>query len=416
MKKFTMLSIFLCMSLYKPVSLLSYDINSTNVLIKKMMTFESVKKKAIEGDRISQNEMGVLYIQQPSPLKRDPNKAYYWFKKSAEQGYSDGLYNLGLCFAKGTGTDINEAKAIELYIAAVKKGSGPAATNLGVMHADGRGVPKDLTKAVEWYKIGVSLGDRVSIKNLAIRYYFGGGVRKDYTKSLPLMIALDELGEGDQRLWSGMSEIRRTLSKDQLHMAKLEGGTIAGLVRSYDNRKNHEGYINELDKKILNYLKENQLQEQINVDVEDIHTDDKTKNIIPNNHLGQQYCGIKMSMNKDDIRQIMGPAKQAFESTWLYYLDHNDDGMDRKETVVSIEFIGNRIDSVGCATDFYVPMKNDYCSIRGISIADNKNLVRNKLGKPDKSDICEGLPCDKYGNIVFKYMYDHVWFIKYYNH
>jgi TPR repeat protein len=55
-----------------------------------------------------------------------------WYRKAAEQGYVDALYNLGLFYATGQGTQVDEAEAYALWSVAAKMDSG-AKSNLEII-------------------------------------------------------------------------------------------------------------------------------------------------------------------------------------------------------------------------------------------------------------------------------------------
>ena len=78
------------------------------------------------------NTDGVMNID-VYPLKNFPDveKAFCWYQKAAEQGYAKAQYNLGVCYANGTGVEKNIQKAVELYQRAVEQGNADAQNNLG---------------------------------------------------------------------------------------------------------------------------------------------------------------------------------------------------------------------------------------------------------------------------------------------
>jgi len=67
---------------------------------------------------------------------------------SAVQGHARAQYNLGACYAIGTGVAKDEAKAAELYTKAADHGHAGAQHNLTRFYKRGVGGTKDETKAV----------------------------------------------------------------------------------------------------------------------------------------------------------------------------------------------------------------------------------------------------------------------------
>ncbi|WP_268808418.1 tetratricopeptide repeat protein [Oceanospirillum multiglobuliferum] len=45
-------------------------------------------------------------------VKQDPEKAFRWFKKAAEQGNTKAQYNLGLMYRSGLGVEQDMVKAV----------------------------------------------------------------------------------------------------------------------------------------------------------------------------------------------------------------------------------------------------------------------------------------------------------------
>ncbi|EXX71852.1 uncharacterized protein OCT59_028772 [Rhizophagus irregularis] len=67
-------------------------------------------------------------------LKKDEVKAFECYKKSADQGFLDAQVELGYCYDKGIGTEVNKTKAFESYKMAAEKGHITAQNNLDLLH------------------------------------------------------------------------------------------------------------------------------------------------------------------------------------------------------------------------------------------------------------------------------------------
>ena len=52
----------------------------------------------------------------------DRTVAAYWYRKAAEAGVPEGMYNLGVCLLKGEGTDRNLYEAVEWFRKAADAG------------------------------------------------------------------------------------------------------------------------------------------------------------------------------------------------------------------------------------------------------------------------------------------------------
>lgn len=72
-----------------------------------------------------------MYLAGRGGLPKDATEAVKWFRKSAEQGYTDAQYNLGYLYQQGA-----------------------------------KGIPKDLEQAKSWYGKAAEQGDTDAKKRL----------------------------------------------------------------------------------------------------------------------------------------------------------------------------------------------------------------------------------------------------------
>jgi TPR repeat protein len=75
---------------------------------------------AEKDDALAQYNIGMLYNTQSFHLS-SKEKAYKWYKKSANLGYAPALLSLGDFYQNGIVVDKNTAKAIELYKKSAKQ-------------------------------------------------------------------------------------------------------------------------------------------------------------------------------------------------------------------------------------------------------------------------------------------------------
>lgn len=103
---------------------------------------------AYQGYPYEQYKMGKLLYN-----AKDYNKAYPWFKKSAEGGDDDGQCHLGYYYYYGyepVSKDLSQA--FRLFSLAAEQSNDDACYFLGWMYEHGQFVRKDTTMVVEWYK------------------------------------------------------------------------------------------------------------------------------------------------------------------------------------------------------------------------------------------------------------------------
>ena len=98
--------------------------------------------------------MGVCY-EEGQGVKKDPEKAFHYFKLAAESGYPDAVYYLGNCYYNG------------------------------------RGVEQDLFQAYSWHRKGAELGNIYAMTDLATMDY---GIQTDEYEKLRLLEKAAETG------------------------------------------------------------------------------------------------------------------------------------------------------------------------------------------------------------------------------
>lgn len=93
--------------------------------------------------------------------------AYYWYKKVANLGDSDAIYNLALMTLFGEGVKKNQKKAIKLLFKAVQHGSADACMVLGETYEFSHlELQINYTEAAHFYLKAMKLGMSNGIRNL----------------------------------------------------------------------------------------------------------------------------------------------------------------------------------------------------------------------------------------------------------
>lgn len=145
------------------------------------------KKAANQGYAKAQLALGVCYEEGTSVNKKDWDKAFYWYGKSAAQGNAEAQYHLGECYEYGIGTADNEKQAIYWYEKAARKGNIDAMESLTDELLD-----IDESRRMHWKKqmfavyMGKAKVGDAEAQDVMGRYYYNGEegvVSKDYAKA-----------------------------------------------------------------------------------------------------------------------------------------------------------------------------------------------------------------------------------------
>ena len=130
----------------------------------------------------------------------DYGKAIEWYRKSAEEGYDEGIISVGWCYQNGKGVEKNIDIAMEWYLKAYEMHgdyAGWAANDIGCLYDNEL---KDYKKAIEWYQRGVELGNDFAVRNMGLMYEYGRGVEKNVATAIEWYRKAYEM-HGDNASW-----------------------------------------------------------------------------------------------------------------------------------------------------------------------------------------------------------------------
>ena len=140
-------------------------------------------KLAYGGQAIAQNNLGVVYSS-GKKIKKDCNKAIFWFKKGVQQNYTESEYNLGEEYISGNCTRIDNKEGIRLITKSAEQGYSSAQHYLAKLYDAGIKIPKSDELSYRWYLKAASQGHEKSQYNLGITYQYGNDfIKKDYTSA-----------------------------------------------------------------------------------------------------------------------------------------------------------------------------------------------------------------------------------------
>ena len=156
--------------------LLSIDSGDTNLL----------QRAALGGNVQALNAWGSMLVNNVVAEGRSTNEiarvleeALGFFKQAAGLGDANGLYNLGMCHARGLGTPRDDEKAFDCFRSAAEKGHPEAINNIGWFFREGRIVGKDLELSTKWFKKSADYRNAYGEYNYGLALHRGEGIRKD---------------------------------------------------------------------------------------------------------------------------------------------------------------------------------------------------------------------------------------------
>ena len=101
-------------------------------------------------------------------VSKDEDLALTWYRKAADLGNADALYQLGLLSETGVAMSLNLSEALHYYQASSDKGNAKATLALARMYQYGVGVNKDIARAQTYYNMLAELNSGYAQYQLAM--------------------------------------------------------------------------------------------------------------------------------------------------------------------------------------------------------------------------------------------------------
>ncbi len=173
-----------------------------------------LRKAVDQGDAGAQFHLGLWYLNRIIPLanecwaeilfKKAPPinggiheiskiKAFYWIKKSAEQGYLFGQRELGSCYYEGIGVTEDHYQAFFWYKKAADRGDSVSQAMLGDMCLLGHGSDIDIPSAIIWYKKAAQ-EDAESCTKLGVLYLKTEAVKNNQSMAIKYFLRAIAIG------------------------------------------------------------------------------------------------------------------------------------------------------------------------------------------------------------------------------
>ena len=158
--------------------LLSVESSDTNLL-----------RRAADGNNVQAlNVWGTSLLDRalnaPTVDEAGIREAVDCFRRAAGQGDANGLYNLGMAYARGLGMARDDAQAFACFRSAAEKGHPEAINSLGWFFREGRVFAKDLELAAKWFEKSASYGNPYGQFNWGLALQRGEGVTADAARAV----------------------------------------------------------------------------------------------------------------------------------------------------------------------------------------------------------------------------------------
>lgn len=121
------------------------------------MAFALLLPPAKRGDLHAQFTVGGMF-HEGLGVEQDYDRAMYWLRKSADQGFSNAYFLVGEMFADGEGAPQDKVEAARWYFRSANAGFTRGQYRLGTMHMIGEGAARDLVLAHRWLRLSVAGG------------------------------------------------------------------------------------------------------------------------------------------------------------------------------------------------------------------------------------------------------------------
>lgn len=127
-----------------------------------------------------------LLCERGVEVVKDDVEAVRWYRKSAEWGYAEGMYNLARMYSNGKGVTADDVEAIRWYQRAASAGNREAMNEIAYRYKNGDGLVQSDMEAVKWWQkatvhdgtIG-GMANPIGMLELGEMYELGRGVPKD---------------------------------------------------------------------------------------------------------------------------------------------------------------------------------------------------------------------------------------------
>lgn len=138
-------------------------------------------------------KMGII-SEKGEIVSRDPDAAFYYFKRAAERNSARGCYGLAHCYEQGIGTEIKRTTAFKYFLLSSTSGYRDALLEVGYRYMFGIGTKKELVLAKQYLSKSAKEGNAIAPYYLGLGHVSGKYFRKDKKLALKFFEKSAEMG------------------------------------------------------------------------------------------------------------------------------------------------------------------------------------------------------------------------------
>lgn len=174
-----------------------------------------LRASAEAGQADAQNTLGFMYGTEKGGLKRDPDKAFFWYMKAAKSGHTVAQENVAYSYMNGLGVARDPAEAAKWYRRAADQGLATSQRSLADLYYSGNGVEENKTEAVMWYRKAAAAGNEGAQVALGSMYAAGdGGLPRDESEAERWVASHAKHGNSDAQFILGLVLVGNSLKSN----------------------------------------------------------------------------------------------------------------------------------------------------------------------------------------------------------
>lgn len=179
-RKELLLAFVLSLAPYSNADLVTSEKYKTQYSVKDLEEQEAL---ALMGESEAKLEIAAIYHEGKNGIKKDLDKALYWYELAAKNDNSKAQNQLGYFYITGENVTKDATKAFEYFKKSALNGNSPAQVNLGQMYLGNMGIEKNYEQALHWFKKASDQANNIAPFYIAHMYEHGLGLTKNVVEA-----------------------------------------------------------------------------------------------------------------------------------------------------------------------------------------------------------------------------------------